>query len=1063
MQLQGGLPAMNRKQETLMRQCRALHELTGCPGQAALENAVRYGSIVDCPVTATDISYWYRTILPIEGCNICAFAKLTKPANNIRVVKMIRSLLVDTYFARGVNGNIPILMAIDSATRFNNPRMLDNNLSNDIYKSLISILNQARVKDVSYDNIVVDLDKPSGKATKLLQDSILFENIIPESPPTGTHVSEVENHNKHVRQRIRAKYAEFKRNTFGISMPIQFEPGVTMNCIAMIQHVVSTATSHAISPAVLFDEERLSYNTLRMVRAGDIIIGYKNMGDVNGQYAVVLDHTLTFPPVVTRAYNLESNNECTGELVFARFVKADYKNIDISIVEKLRSMSREGRSKFKESNARAKRHIEHIKESMKIHPSNSDPYKNLEIRLKSVIQPCPDIDDDDSDHDDHDTDDHSNIGDDNNETVRTEPRIPPSIETRNPTNISDQYKSQHISQQQPLSKSSSYTPRIPSDWERNTSRMSTSEINAFIDKCIGKEHPKINPHYEIQEDIASIERYKACIFNMTVQQAIRQHPTESDLIKESFRNEYKQLLTTDDPNKSTVLKLVGKFFNKIGKPVLPSLDFSKRKINKATLNLDKWKHRVVAGGHKQDPNLYDKSDTSSPTLDHNTLLMFLSVLMREESMEFATTDFPGAYLATDIDEEIYMNISASKVAILLQDEEFQFLKPFVRSDGTVLTQIQRGIYGLKQAGKLWHDKLVVLLKEFGLEQLEGFPCIFKLKTKEGIMFVAVYVDDMMIACNNKLMREKLMNFLKRDFPDIELNTDLKQSFLGSAIEFNYTNKTIKYDNLQYIQELCEKYSITEGSQYPYDRHFLNNPPNDTIFQDTTEYRSLVMSIFYVAKRSRIELLFPISYLATFSSVPFQSHYDKAIVILKYLYHTQHFKITHKCNDDSFLHAYIDASYAIHHDAKSHTGSLIFDNTNILDGSSTKHQHMDKSSTGAEVSGVHLKMDTLESLRELYYELTEKLAPITVHQDNQSGMKLMTKGNSISNKSKHMRVRYFYVKEKIDDSIINLDYTPTNLMIADLLTKPLFGKQFRTFVQQIYNNEDIFESVIYFIN
>ena len=57
------------------------------------------------------------------------------------------------------------------------------------------------------------------------------------------------------------------------------------------------------------------------------------------------------------------------------------------------------------------------------------------------------------------------------------------------------------------------------------------------------------------------------------------------------------------------------------------------------------------------------------------------------------------------------------------------------------------------------------------------------------------------------------------------------------------------------------------------------------------------------------------------------------------------------------------------------------------------------------------------------------------------MKLMKNGESISNKSKHMRVRYFYVKEKIDESIIHLNYTPTNFMIADLLTKPLFGKQF----------------------
>ena len=110
--------------------------------------------------------------------------------------------------------------------------------------------------------------------------------------------------------------------------------------------------------------------------------------------------------------------------------------------------------------------------------------------------------------------------------------------------------------------------------------------------------------------------------------------------------------------------------------------------------------------------------------------------------------------------------------------------------------------------------------------------------------------------------------------------------------------------------------------------------NDTPFEDTTEYRSLLMSIFYVGKKSRFELLFPSSYLATFSSKPMQSDYDKAIIISQYLYRTQHFKINQTCHNDSFIHAYIDASYVIHRDAKSHTGSLIFDNSNILDGSST---------------------------------------------------------------------------------------------------------------------------------
>jgi len=119
-----------------VKQCRALHELCGCPHQAALVSAVKYGSIVDCPVAATDIAYWYRKVLPIEGCNLCAPAKLTKPASSIRAVKMIRPLLVDTYFARGVSGNVPVLMSTDSATKYNSARMMEDSISRDIYKAL---------------------------------------------------------------------------------------------------------------------------------------------------------------------------------------------------------------------------------------------------------------------------------------------------------------------------------------------------------------------------------------------------------------------------------------------------------------------------------------------------------------------------------------------------------------------------------------------------------------------------------------------------------------------------------------------------------------------------------------------------------------------------------------------------------------------------------------------------------------------------------------------------------------------------------------------------------------
>ena len=79
----------------------------------------------------------------------------------------------------------------------------------------------------------------------------------------------------------------------------------------MGMHIVSTATMYQITTAVLYEEEKLSYDTLKMIRSGEIIIGYKE-GDTVGKYAVVLDHTFSFPPVITHAYNLETNNESSG-------------------------------------------------------------------------------------------------------------------------------------------------------------------------------------------------------------------------------------------------------------------------------------------------------------------------------------------------------------------------------------------------------------------------------------------------------------------------------------------------------------------------------------------------------------------------------------------------------------------------------------------------------------------------------------------------------------------------------------------------------------------------------
>ena len=119
-------------------------------------------------------------------------------------------------------------------------------------------------------------------------------------------------------------------------------------------------------------------------------------------------------------------------------------------------------------------------------------------------------------------------------------------------------------------------------------------------------------------------------------------------------------------------------------------------MNKVTKKLEKWKARLAAGGHRQDQELYPKKDINVPTLDHTALLTFLSSMMKRKDVKFHAMDFPGAYLSTDLESEIYMVINKQNTDILVDNRPE--LKEFVRDNGTILTKIQKALYGLKEAG-----------------------------------------------------------------------------------------------------------------------------------------------------------------------------------------------------------------------------------------------------------------------------------------------------------------------------------------------------------------------------
>ncbi len=109
--------------------------------------------------------------------------------------------------------------------------------------------------------------------------------------------------------------------------------------------------------------------------------------------------------------------------------------------------------------------------------------------------------------------------------------------------------------------------------------------------------------------------------------------------------------------------------------------------------------------------------------------------------------------------------------------------------------------------------------------------------------------------------------------------------------------------------------------------------------------------------------------------------------------------------------------------------------------SSKQTIVAKSSTEAEMIAVSDHAGELTAQNEFYIHQCGSNRPAILFQDNQSTIRLLKNGKSSSDRTKHIKIRYFWLKDRVDVKDILVEYMPTEEMIADILTKPLQGDLF----------------------
>jgi histone deacetylase 1/2 len=220
-------------------------------------------------------------------------------------------------------------------------------------------------------------------------------------------------------------------------------------------------------------------------------------------------------------------------------------------------------------------------------------------------------------------------------------------------------------------------------------------------------------------------------------------------------------------------------------------------------------------------------------------------------------------------------------------------------------------------------------------------------------------------------------------------------------------------------------------------------PDAPVLDDkaAADFHSNVAKVLYLAKRTRPDLLLATSFLTTRVLCPDQDDLKKLNRLLRYINGTQELGLVLRPGDNPVSRAFIDASYGVHRDKKSHSGLCEYWGDALINAKSTKQKLNTQSSTESELVAVSDLMGLVMKTRNFLKEQGEDPPESVLCQDNMSTIAMIERGESNSDRSRHIDIRYFWVNDLVERKEIKVVHVPTAQMVADLNTKPLQGKQF----------------------
>ena len=243
-------------------------------------------------------------------------------------------------------------------------------------------------------------------------------------------------------------------------------------------------------------------------------------------------------------------------------------------------------------------------------------------------------------------------------------------------------------------------------------------------------------------------------------------------------------------------------------------------------------------------------------------------------------------------------------------------------------KLLRSIYGLNHASRSWNLHFDETIKTYGFEKNVDEPCVYKYIKENKVVFLVLYVDDILLIGNDVETLSNVKKWLAEQFQMKDLGE--ASYILGIQIIRYHKNKILALSQASYIDKVLARFSMQDSkkgllpTQHGIILYKEQCPkiPQEEEDMRRIPYASTIGSLMYAMLCTRPNICYAVGIVNRYQSNPGMGHWIAVKHILKYLMRIRDYMLVYSGGDLNAI-GYTDSDFQSDNDSRKSTFGLIF--------------------------------------------------------------------------------------------------------------------------------------------